>query len=981
VLAEGSDVSYLTAGPSGTLYAYAQGLSCTLVKSNDGGRRWVAIGGVTDAIADISVSMTDPNLIYYATVSQVYRSGDGGNHFISLPPVPSAGTGNIVITSLAAGGGMIAAATRDYDTAEYGGVYLLDETALIPVWEDTGIGNYDVFTLAFPPDFPIYHQITAVVTDETDTFVFNKIAGSGWNVFTGPARLSRDNAGFPVTVEESADIAFPADYQTTDGDDAVRCVYVAISTSTNTGDAYKVICRDMPSDSTAIDLNAGGRYSIDNIDMTSLSVYQESGSTIIIAGADDARIFISLDGGTNWTKNRKAPTGTNHTYVVIPPDFNTGAVMYAATSGDGSGVSISRDLGTTWNGIGLIDARISRLVDFTPSPGYDRDNTLFLITHDNNRASPSLWRTQDSGANWERLLSGDNPGITTMNQIGLPPLYSTDGTVLYIAGESGANPAVWISEDNGQSFRLYPTLDPSAGAAFPIDDMAIIDNDSLLIASHDLSRSMVFRSDNKGFTYSAGISAGLYMISSLELSPTYPEDSAVLAGNTHGQVFLSINAGVSFTLLPSETGGSLLSGTMQAVFDPRYGTNHHIYTVDNTAGAGIFRFTIGESDAWTSIDTNLLATTVIDDIYVSDNGVLYAANSVIDAGMERGIDPQSPHPGFDTVTDGLINGLVLDRITGSGRRLWGGDMSHGKLITYEDTLTAPVILSTPIDSSNGLGTLVDHEIKNITIDWEPLEGTESYEWQCAVSGDFSDIPSDLHGTTGSSYVRLPPLEPTTGYTWRIRAKTPVSSRWSELRTFTTSLDTRTVELKLESPGAGATDVSIRPIFQWTAVMGASSYELLVADNADFTGPAVIKTGDDTLPSNAWECDISLNYDQTYYWKVQALSAGSQSPWSAVGVFTTGVYDLAAEDPPEIQPEARLLGKQDTLMNLAQPRNTPSYPPAVTTTVPVFISNPAPETNALNSVPAWLIYFIGGLLAIVMLALVIILAVILKIKRF
>jgi hypothetical protein len=112
------------------------------------------------------------------------------------------------------------------------------------------------------------------------------------------------------------------------------------------------------------------------------------------------------------------------------------------------------------------------------------------------------------------------------------------------------------------------------------------------------------------------------------------------------------------------------------------------------------------------------------------------------------------------------------------------------------------------------------------------------------------------------------------------------SPWSEKWSFTTPMGTEAPAPRLESPPAGATGVPIEPIFQWSAIAGADSYELMVSTFATFDNPTILKTGDYALPATAWQCNISLNYDTTYYWKVRAISADSCSAWSAVSAFST-----------------------------------------------------------------------------------------------
>jgi len=151
VLANGSDIQCLTAAPDNTLYAYVKGPTYTLYKSTDGGKRWSAVGDVHDAITGIAVSPVDAKVVYYTTASSIYRSSDGGKNFLQLPEIPKRAGANI--TSIAVtwlNNNIIVMGTADIDNGEFGGIYTLDEGEIFLGWEDTSIGDYDVYALAFP---------------------------------------------------------------------------------------------------------------------------------------------------------------------------------------------------------------------------------------------------------------------------------------------------------------------------------------------------------------------------------------------------------------------------------------------------------------------------------------------------------------------------------------------------------------------------------------------------------------------------------------------------------------------------------------------------------------------------------------------------------------------------------------------------------------------------------------------------------------
>ena len=76
---------------------------------------------------------------------------------------------------------------------------------------------------------------------------------------------------------------------------------------------------------------------------------------------------------------------------------------------------------------------------------------------------------------------------------------------------------------------------------------------------------------------------------------------------------------------------------------------------------------------------------------------------------------------------------------------------------------------------------------------------------------------------------------------------------------------------------------------------------MVSTRDAFDNPTILKTDSYALPATAWQCNISLDYDTTYYWKVRAVNGDTHSAWSAVGAFATGPAPVEAESPPEPPP--------------------------------------------------------------------------------
>ena len=295
-------------------------------------------------------------------------------------------------------------------------------------------------------------------------------------------------------------------------------------------------------------------------------------------------------------------------------------------------------------------------------------------------------------------------------------------------------------------------------------------------------------------------------------------------------------------------------------------------------------------------------------------------------------------------------------------------------MTFTDTLTTPDIQVSPENNIAGIGNLVDNTIRNISLDWETLEGATGYEWRCDSDTDLDSVPDGFHDITQASSTVLPLLDSSTTYYWRVRVNSPVLSPWSEKWSFTTSLDPVANKLGLESPAAGASDVSVEPLFQWTGIIGADAYELVVSMNPEFTDLVITKKDDNRLPSNAWQSDVTLAYETAYYWKVRAVNGSTRSAWSATGAFTTetqsdetGTVAEATISPATEKPES----------NRFQPFSTPEPESQQSPLLP-----PAQPPYAVPSstVPDWVIYLIASQVVMIALALVVIVLLVSRVKR-
>ncbi len=952
VLATGSDIQHLTIAIDGTLYCYANpsGTSYTLFKSTDAGLSWAYVGGVKDIIVDIATAPDIANIVYYATTSRIYKSADAGGSFTLLPLSPGgAGSNNITITSIATtrqdSSRIVAVGTRDTDNSQFGGVYILDENEPFAGWTNTNIGNCDICTVAFSPNFATDRQMVAVVTDENDTIITTRIGDNIWGRITG-------NATIKGIASMSASIAFPDDYDATNGDYAL---FVAINAGGDKGDVYKIFGERAPSNSVATDLDIGAIYNLSNIDVNSLAISGNTASANLLAGAaNSSQVYISTDGGKNWKRSSKKPTGQSKTGVVMVHDFKGSNIAYATTNGNESAFSYTIDGGTTWNQLSLIDTKIGSITDLAVSSKYSQDNTLFMLTFNSEH---SLWRSLNGGAKWERVFTSALASASRIDGIELSPQYNKSSQSLFLAGISGTSPTIWKSVDNGQTFTRQ-------SAPLPINSWAFVDDDTIFLGTYDGSNSLVYKTSNGGLSYSIGAVAGSQTLASIALSPNYAQDNTILAGNEGGYVYYSADNGTSFKTLGQRLATSGGLGKVTVTFDPKFSSNKIVYAIsDNKSAPGskdrIYRFTIGTSDSWQNIDGTIPTGSIINQITLSSNGTLYAINSQTvsatnkQGGLERSLNPTASGPTFETVLSGLDDGAKLNGLWLSRNQIWSVDSTNTKLMTYIDSLSVPVTLTSPYDKAQGIDTT------GISLDWEALKEATSYHWELDYENNFPT--ANITGDTAGSLVRLPELQMATTYYWRVRATKPVYSQWSAKWSFTTTLGTTINAPELYSPKAGDTGVPIKPVFQWSAMGGADRYELLVDTDSSFPSPIIMKIGDYGLPSTAWQSDVSLDYDATYYWKVRATGSNTYSAWSAVSAFTTRQPPSEPTTPPAPQ-----------IMPPEPPPSTPSSPP-----LPSPSSTPQTQLN----LPNWVIYVAIILFLTIVLLLVALLMLIVRNRQF
>ncbi len=182
------------------------------------------------------------------------------------------------------------------------------------------------------------------------------------------------------------------------------------------------------------------------------------------------------------------------------------------------------------------------------------------------------------------------------------------------------------------------------------------------------------------------------------------------------------------------------------------------------------------------------------------------------------------------------------------------------------TVAAPVLTS-PANGATGVAATP-------TLSWNAASNATSYD----VYFGATPTPALVATVSATSY-QPGSLSAGATYYWRVAAKNSTGSASSSTFSFTVAAGTpgATSGPALLSPADGSTDVSLHVVMQWTAVPGATAYDLYVGTTAS---PPRIGTVGGTMVTV-----YGFQPGTLYYWKVVARTpTGSLS--SAVASFQT-----------------------------------------------------------------------------------------------
>ena len=955
-LLAGSDASFITVASDGTLFAVdTQPAVADLVyKSTNGGTVWTvsqALGVDIVALA-VSPDFVNDGTVFVASATQVYISTNGGAKFNVLG---GAITGNVTCMAISplysAGNGEVMVGTADAAAgANYGDIYMWGQLG-VQNWVAQSVGDTtvpltagsiaDVTSCAFSPNYPIDATILVVGSNATPaTNLHTKVSGSGWDSW-GPTVINAAGGMGDASAIVSSSIALPADYN--GSIPTLRRVYVSTVSGLAADDVYRVT-----------NVTAGVA-----LNCATASTPDESFTSIVYSGTfNEGTLFVGDNAtaqvyrcanptsvNTLWYAALNAPTGATDTYLALDPDFASNNKMYAGTVGGESAVSVSDDGAVNFYQVGLIDSGITSIQDLAVASATE----LFMAT-ENGSTIDSIWHSTNGGASWVRVLAAN---FTNSPIVRLSPDYATDQTL-------------WIADPGTTVMRL--SQNGGAGWAARIGagnlvDMVAADGFTL----YAIVGTALRQSNNGGWTWPippkpiAGATGG---INSIAIDGGTGD---LVVGGAGGTVHrLTAGAGEFAPAIGGPTGlGGV--GAVTIAFDAGYANNGTLYATAAGA-AGVWRFTIGRDTSWAAIgvsgaapnDTPAIGNSVG---MVAASDALYVADAAANGGIQRSMNAAGPPPDIEwSNAAGGPNKLPAGTTLASLALTEGSNVLFAtasgppwKLYTYTDTLTA--IAPAPLAPENGT---VATSATTVKFTWDnPANATPPFQYVVQY-----DTRADFKTATSLAAVAHPVNYATNAnalisgkkYYWRVRVSAPVIGAWSEAWTVTTQLQ---AVLNAPTPGGptergtapGGWDAPLSPTFSWGAYKNATGYHFQLSKDAAFTDVLV----DDTLGTvTSYQYTGELDNSTTYYWRVKALGADTDTDWSAVAGFTT-MDKPAAAAPPVVVEQVP-----------APVINIPPAPPAQEIVIPPAPAPPAPIAPTY----IWGIIAIGAILVIAVIVLIV-----------
>lgn len=196
------------------------------------------------------------------------------------------------------------------------------------------------------------------------------------------------------------------------------------------------------------------------------------------------------------------------------------------------------------------------------------------------------------------------------------------------------------------------------------------------------------------------------------------------------------------------------------------------------------------------------------------------------------------------------------------------------------------LIDGPLTPSPADGSTVDDATPQFG--WEDVVGAEEYQIQVGIDSGFNgELVVDVDQLTVSQYDSEDPLQNEQTFYWHVRVKNDGGEwgPWSETWHLNVLID---IDDPLNpSPAVGSTGGDTTPFLDWDGITNASSYDLQVNTDPDFSGETIV---DETnLIQSQYQISTPIADNESYFWRVRGEDEdGTVGPWSAGWYFLVNI---------------------------------------------------------------------------------------------
>lgn len=657
-----SEVSDIAVGGGGIVYAI-DGEYSGVYRSDDAGISWEEIGdalveaGAVLPASKIAIAPDDSNTIAVVTDAgtKVYLSFDGGDEWSdTFVPGLSGNIQAIAISPKYTVDGKrfreIAIGTSEWgDNSSTGQVWILQLGSVWSSWKNQNLTidllhvGGEVSALKYSPAYSRDGTILIVASTGSDVAAAYQqrtfICAGKWDPAT-KIMLWDSFTGYPVEIGNGGDapgvsyvhssLALPSDYSS-DKEETLQFLVSCDREPDASDDVYWI------DDSTAHRLDTDGGASID---ICSIAYYGTIESGMLLVG-DASPVSGSL---TVQVRRTEAPFHTLPTWEMsfVPPTgpgnavlgwSKDGKIAYCGTGQNpGAGTALDESALSASTDDGDRWRQMGLMDTFIEISGIavTPSGNSLYVTTSSTFGPEGIWSSAGDPLNGHWYRLLTMDTSTDTIILRLSPYYEDDDTI-YATEVGGTRMA--LSQNRGNTWEWHY-------APGPVIDLAVEDNETLYAA---LPGGEVSKSINWARTWmEEAVETGLPGINMLTLAP----NGTLFAGGTNGQIAYSTDGGASFTIIDEPVGGG--SGNINVLADINYTENGIIYAATDIPDAGIWRWVIGDSSEWEQIDkavTELADGQEIGGFVMGTEGTLYALRlepaSPTTGGITRSLNPSS----------------------------------------------------------------------------------------------------------------------------------------------------------------------------------------------------------------------------------------------------------------------------------------------------------------------------------------------------